>query len=136
MNRRGRLLGLLLAVAWLWICYSALPVRADEPERLAFRVGKVVSMDKDNTVINNDCDPSLIPTAEKFSTIASVLTPGGYPWTDIYQAYHRLLLHHEHTDGANAAYTAAAAGARPRTVSTVIPKASTIWPTPPSRWSR
>jgi len=40
-----------------------------------------------------------IPTAEKFATIASVLAGGEYPWTDIYQAYHRLLLYHEHTDG-------------------------------------
>lgn len=54
----------------------------------------------------------MIPTAEKFSTIASVLTPGGYPWTDIYQAYHRLLLHHEHTDGAASMLTSGAAGAR------------------------
>jgi hypothetical protein len=40
----------------------------------------------------------LIPTAEKFSTIATVLAGGGYPWTDIYQAYHRMLNWHEHTD--------------------------------------
>ena len=39
-----------------------------------------------------------IPTAEKFATIATTLAGGGYPWTDIYQAYHRLLLYHEHTD--------------------------------------
>ena len=41
----------------------------------------------------------LIPTAEKFSTIATVLAGGGYPWLDIYQAYHRVLAWHEHTDG-------------------------------------
>ncbi|MBN2577814.1 MAG: hypothetical protein JXB10_02400 [Pirellulales bacterium] len=40
-----------------------------------------------------------IPTAEKFATVASVLAGGEYPWTDIYQAYHRLLLFHEHTQG-------------------------------------
>lgn len=40
----------------------------------------------------------LIPTAEKFSTIATMLAGGGYPWTDIYQAYHRMLNWHEHTD--------------------------------------
>jgi hypothetical protein len=45
-----------------------------------------------------------IPTAEKFATIASTLAGGEYPWTDIYQAYHRLLLYHEHTDGADNAY--------------------------------
>ena len=39
-----------------------------------------------------------IPTAEKFSTIAGTLAGGGYPWADIYQAYHRLLQYHEHTD--------------------------------------
>jgi hypothetical protein len=39
-----------------------------------------------------------IPTAEKFSTIAQAVVGGGYPWTDIYQAYHRLLAYHEHTD--------------------------------------
>ena len=41
----------------------------------------------------------LIPTAEKFATIATTLAGGGYPWEDIYQAYHRLLAYHEHTDG-------------------------------------
>ena len=45
-----------------------------------------------------------IPTAEKFATIASVLAGGEYPWTDIYQAYHRLLLYHEHTDGTDNAF--------------------------------
>jgi hypothetical protein len=45
-----------------------------------------------------------IPTAEKFATIAATLAGGDYPWTDIYQAYHRLLLYHEHTDGPDNAY--------------------------------
>jgi hypothetical protein len=39
-----------------------------------------------------------LPTAEKLSSIATVLAGGGYPWTDLYQAYHRLLQYHEHTD--------------------------------------
>ncbi len=39
-----------------------------------------------------------IPTAEKFATIAATLAGGGYPWSDIYQAYHRMLQYHEHTD--------------------------------------
>jgi chitodextrinase len=39
-----------------------------------------------------------IPTAEKFATIATTLAGGGYPWSDIYQAYHRVLQYHEHTD--------------------------------------
>ena len=44
-----------------------------------------------------------VPTAEKYSTIASTLTPGGYPWLDIYQAYHRLMLYYEHGGGATTA---------------------------------
>ena len=44
----------------------------------------------------------LIPTAEKFSSIATVLAGQGYPWSDVYQAYHRLLTFHEHTDGIHA----------------------------------
>ena len=39
-----------------------------------------------------------IPTAEKLSTIAQAVIGGGYPWVDLYQAYHRLLAYHEHTD--------------------------------------
>ena len=39
-----------------------------------------------------------IPTAEKFATIAQTIAGGGYPWTDVYQAYHRLLAWHEHTN--------------------------------------
>lgn len=41
-----------------------------------------------------------IPAVEKFATIASTLTGGGYPWLQIYQAYHRLLAYHEHTNAA------------------------------------
>jgi hypothetical protein len=40
-----------------------------------------------------------IPTAEKFATIAQALAGGGYPWTDVWEAYNRVLLFHEHTDG-------------------------------------
>ena len=46
----------------------------------------------------------LIPTAEKFSTIATVLAGGGYPWLDIYQAYHRLLTWHAHSHGTDFVY--------------------------------
>ena len=42
-----------------------------------------------------------IPTAEKYATIAQVLAGGGYPWTDVYQAYHRMLEYHEHTNAIN-----------------------------------
>lgn len=41
-----------------------------------------------------------LPTAEKYATIASVTTNGGYPWTDIYQGYHSLLRYHEEANGA------------------------------------
>lgn len=39
-----------------------------------------------------------IPTAEKFATIAQVVAGGGNSWADLYQAYHRLLAWHEHTN--------------------------------------
>jgi hypothetical protein len=39
-----------------------------------------------------------IPVAEKFATIAGAVAGGSYDWVDLYQAYHRLLLYHEHTD--------------------------------------
>ena len=39
-----------------------------------------------------------IPTAEKFATIAQAVAGGGNSWTEIYQAYHRLLAWHEHTN--------------------------------------
>ena len=39
-----------------------------------------------------------IPAAEKFATIAQVVAGGGNSWTDLYQAYHRLLTWHEHTN--------------------------------------
>ena len=43
-----------------------------------------------------------IPAVEKFATVASALAGGSYPWTDLYQSYHRLLLYHEHTDAIDA----------------------------------
>ena len=43
-----------------------------------------------------------LPTVEKLSTLAMVLGGKGYPWVDIWQAYHRLLMYHEHTDAAYA----------------------------------
>jgi hypothetical protein len=42
----------------------------------------------------------MLPTTEKFATIASVLTSGGHHWTDIYQAYHSLLRYHKEANGA------------------------------------
>ena len=43
------------------------------------------------------CD---LPAAEKFSSIAMAITGNGYPWTNLWQAYDRLLMYHEHTNGA------------------------------------
>jgi hypothetical protein len=43
-----------------------------------------------------------LPTIEKLSTLAMALGGKGYPWTDIWQAYHRLLMYHEHTNAAYA----------------------------------
>jgi len=40
-----------------------------------------------------------IPTAEKYSTIAMALA-GGYPEKLIFQAYNRIIMYHEHTNGA------------------------------------
>lgn len=40
-----------------------------------------------------------IPTTEKFATIAMALT-GGYPEKDIFNAYNRTVMYHEHTNGA------------------------------------
>lgn len=39
-----------------------------------------------------------LPTTETLATIAQAVAGGGYPWTDIYQGYHRLLAYHEHTN--------------------------------------
>lgn len=39
-----------------------------------------------------------IPTTERLATIAMVLAGNGYPWRDIWQAYNRLLMYHEHTN--------------------------------------
>ncbi len=44
----------------------------------------------------------LVPVAEKWATLNQALGVGPYPWSDIYQAYHRLMLYHEHTAGSSA----------------------------------
>lgn len=43
-----------------------------------------------------------LPSVEKWATIASSVTAGSFPWIDIYQAYHGLLMWGEHTNGAYA----------------------------------
>lgn len=43
-----------------------------------------------------------IPGVEKLATLVTVSGGGQYPWSDIYQAFNRLLMYHEHTDGAYA----------------------------------
>ncbi len=40
-----------------------------------------------------------IPTAEKFASVAMALS-GGYPEKEIFQAYNRTVMYHEHTNGA------------------------------------
>jgi len=41
-----------------------------------------------------------LPTVEKLSTLAYAAGGKGYPWKEIWQAYHRLISYHEHTNGA------------------------------------
>jgi len=41
-----------------------------------------------------------LPIAEKYSSIAMALSGNGYSWVDLWQAYDRLLMYHEHTNGA------------------------------------
>jgi fibronectin type 3 domain-containing protein len=41
-----------------------------------------------------------LPSVEKLSTLAFASGGKGYPWLEIWQAYHKLLSYHEHTDGA------------------------------------
>jgi len=43
---------------------------------------------------------SRLPSVEKWATIASAVSAGTFPWIDIYQAYHGLLMWAEHTNGA------------------------------------
>ncbi len=43
-----------------------------------------------------------IPGAEKLAAMVTAVGGGLYPWNDLYQAYNRLLMYHEHTDGAYA----------------------------------
>lgn len=39
-----------------------------------------------------------MPVTEKLATVAQALGGAPYPWAEIYQAYHRLLQYHEHTN--------------------------------------
>jgi len=41
-----------------------------------------------------------LPAVEKLSTIAYAMGGKGYPWEDIWQSYHKLLMYHEHTNAA------------------------------------
>lgn len=45
---------------------------------------------------------SSLPSVEKWATITSAVSAGSFPWIDIYQAYHGLLMWGEHTNGAYA----------------------------------
>lgn len=61
---------------------------ADQPASDAKLIGELRKLDE------------AVPTAEKFAAVAAVLG-NAYPWTDIYQAYHNVLLAHEHTCGSS-----------------------------------
>jgi hypothetical protein len=43
---------------------------------------------------------SHLPAVEKWATISSAVSAGKFPWIDIYQAYHGLIMWAEHTNGA------------------------------------
>jgi len=43
-----------------------------------------------------------IPGVEKLATVTTAVGGGMYPWSDLYQAYNKLIMYHEHTDGAYA----------------------------------
>jgi hypothetical protein len=45
---------------------------------------------------------SNLPAAEKWATIGASVSAKAYPWLDVYQAYHSLLMWGEHTNGAYA----------------------------------
>lgn len=53
-----------------------------------------------------------MPAAEKFSSAAMALTPGGYPWFDLTTGWHNLLSNFEHTIGAACWRCSSAEGAR------------------------
>lgn len=63
---------------------------ADQPASDSFVLGQARILD------------DLIPIAEKLSSINYYTSGGLSLWDDIYQAYHRLLLYHEHTCGSSA----------------------------------
>ncbi len=96
--------------AWPHLVYATMTMFFDEVTRQADPAKiKTFAKDSNNQWADQDATDAwllgkarrqseAIPTAEKFSTIAATLADGGYPWTDVYQAYHRLLQYHEHTD--------------------------------------
>ncbi|MHB8951924.1 MAG: glycoside hydrolase family 38 N-terminal domain-containing protein [Pirellulaceae bacterium] len=43
-----------------------------------------------------------LPTLEKLATLVMAQGRAGYPWSDLWQAYNRLLMYHEHTNAAYA----------------------------------
>lgn len=98
-----------LVCATMDMFFEAVAAEADLPKIKTFaKDGNNQWADQDSAAANTLTEArkqgEAIPTAEKFATIATTLCGGNYPWTDIYQAYHRLLLYHEHTDGPDNAF--------------------------------
>ena len=63
---------------------------ADQPASDSFVLGQARILD------------DLLPVAEKLSTLNYYMGNARSMWEEIYQAYHRLLLYHEHTCGSSA----------------------------------
>lgn len=75
---------------------TAIPVvDKDAPNAWADQDGTDAALLGDARRLNFD-----LPTAEKLATVAYALGSAGYPWKEIWQAYHKLLSYHEHTNGA------------------------------------
>jgi hypothetical protein len=67
----------------------------DAPDAWADQDGADGKLMADARELNND-----LPGVEKLATLAYASGGKGYPWKDIWQAYHLLISYHEHTNGA------------------------------------
>jgi len=78
-SRRVLLLLLIVPVLGLWALWaSASSAAAGEPQRLAFRVGKVITMDKQDRVLNNAVVLLSDGKIEKVGPADSLPVPEGY----------------------------------------------------------
>jgi hypothetical protein len=68
---------------------------SDAPNAWADQDGADGRLMGDARLLNDE-----LPTVEKLSTLAYASGGKGYPWRDIWQAYHKLVSYHEHTNGA------------------------------------